>query len=255
MATTLPHIRMQGVGTLGLSGGNEIFSMQTKHIVTAAGVGPALVPTEQEAADLSAGSVTAWTTFITAGVGLGAYFSAWVNLTEIRCTIIGTDGKKVPGTDTQVATIAGGGARGTAGVTNANAPGVGETPYQVALCATLTGNLYASGAASHGRFYLPCPNLGVDTNNAVYNHMVNGLMSVASTDAWAIHTAQFCGDLTAVTMTDGKIQRLANVSTSAAEAGVRTQNVTFVTMDSRPDTIRRRSNSIGGQNKSRFAVA
>lgn len=249
MVTTLAHIRMNAVGTLGLSGGNEIFSMGLKFPVQPAGGGGTITPTEADCLDLATQAGPIWRNFINQGTTFNAPFSEWMNLTEIRCTPVSATGIKVPGLDTQVFTLSPS-QRGTAPVgTTGDDPGVGQTPYQVALCVTMTGTVYSSGPASHGRFYLPVPNLGFDSASANYQHMVNGQMTVGATTSFAGICKTLLLNLDNIVLASGNVTDVSNISSSAGLVAARMQRVSTVSVDNRPDTIRRRSNNIAGQGR------
>jgi hypothetical protein len=119
-------------------------------------------------------------------------------------------------------------------------------PFSVALVATLRGSTFQRGAAAFGRIYLPLPNLTVSEANDNWANMVDG--QIANPGVFAKAVARTLDSINSLVLTSGRKVMVANISTSEAAAGVRFQNVSRVICDNRPDTVRRRSNKLGGKN-------
>lgn len=250
MPTTLPHVRIEAVGTLGAASGNEIWSCSLKAGVAASGAPNLLIaPSDSDLNEYATIGASAWATLIGTGTQDTALFSDFVNLTEVRATSILSTGKKNPDQETAVVTVPGG-QRGTAThVGSTGNPGKGNVPYQVAIVCTLQGFQFTSGAASHGRFYLPVPNIGADSTDSTYQAMTDGLMSVLTVTSFVDAVGPMLSSINSVVLSSGHLSSLQLISTSADAGGIRNQDVNTVTIDNRPDTIRRRSNKLGGAGK------
>lgn len=258
---TFPHVRLSAEGTLGSGGGNEIWSCSTKVVLLADGASNVPVAaTAQDLIDLSARGLAAWSAFIggqiAGGVSSAYLFSGNVALVDVKAASVTVSGLDDPALDSNISDavppVRGGYVQGNAG----QAGGASwNMPYPVSLVCTMRGNLFRRGSAAYGRFFMPGPNLSL-SSSGIGAGLVNGLMNAES----VLGFAEKCGLLLSsingpAALTSGKIAKVSNIGSSTAEAGLRWQPVTSVTVDNRPDTIRTRSNKIGGQGKQDFVVA
>lgn len=251
--TTFPHVLLTAQGSLGLAGGDEIWSCGLKIGLTASlGTGPLLPALQQDVDDISALGIAAWQTFIPAA-GSGQYsgiISDLVLLEGVKAAAKIASGKDDPTlnsvfTNTTTAT------RGNAPSDTSVKPwAVGSLPYSVAVAVTLRGDLWSRGSASHGRFYIPVPNIYVDPTGTAPLALNDGLMTPASTGRLAARAAALVATLnTDLVLSSGKIAQVVNIGSSDDLAGTRWQPITNVSIDNRPDTIRRRSNKLSGRGR------
>ena len=253
--TTLPHLRVTASGTLGTGAGDEIWSCATKVGLTVSGSPDVLVAASQDDCDdMLISAVTGWTNLITkqatgtTGTS-GKMFSDNVALTQVKVSPVVASGHDDPALHASSFDITTGN-RGLAPAAS-DTQEFGQLPYTVSVVATFKGATFPRGAAANGRIYLPCPNIFA---NALFAdapaRMVNGLMSTVNDgpcDLFSQYVRDLLVELNGATLTSGKIPFAANISTSAALAGIRWQPVFDVRVDSRPDTVRRRSNKISGR--------
>jgi hypothetical protein len=234
---TFPHVRLVASGTLGTAGGNEIWSCGLKVVVADPGdISVPLAPTSSDLTQLATVGLVGWGNLLGNQVS-GSLFSSDINLTACKASAVAANGKDDPLVSSVIADALTQ-LRGTV------SPGV--LPYSVAIAVTLTGATWKRGAAAHGRFYLPKPDGMGD--------LVNGTMPPAKTTAFARQAGKLLDHINSVgtgnpagqLLTSGRVVMVSNISTSAAASGLRWQNVNAVAVDSRPDTIRRRSNKLGG---------
>lgn len=253
--TTFPHVRLNAEGALGHTSQNEIWSCGMKVGLTISGSPDTLVAAAQTDVDeLSAAGLAAWTTYITlAGSGpFSGLFSNWTNLGLVRAAAVVASGHDDPALHSTATDVAGptSGAAPTGSAANI----YGECPYQVSLVQTLTGDLYPRGSAAYGRFYVPCPNLHTDPTGTAPLGMADGLIQSVAAGRFALATVHLIQAINATTLTTGKIATVCNIGQSTDLAGLRFQPVTNVTVDGRPDTVRRRYNKITGNYKVTVAV-
>lgn len=258
---TFPHVRLSAEGILGSGGGNEIWSCSTKLVLRSDGVSN--VPLAATAADLdeiSTAGLAAWSTFIVSGVAGGGtfagLFSQNVGLTHVKAASVAVDGHDDPALDSNIAD-ANPVVRGTAAANAAGsyAGAYWNMPYPVSLVCTMRGDLYRRGSAAYGRFFMPGPNLSAASGGQGAG-LINGLMGNETVMGFAEQCGLLLTTINGISPLDsGKIVTVANIGASTAAAGLRWQPVTTVTIDNRPDTIRTRSNKIGGQGKRDFIVA
>lgn len=253
--TTLPHLRITASGTLGTGAGDEIWSCATKVGLTVSGSpGTLVAASADDCGDMLISALTAWTNLITTqasgttGVA-GQLFSDNVALTQVKVSAVVASGHDDPAIDPAVFGLSTGN-RGLCPAAS-DAQEFAQLPYAVAVVATFKGATFLKGAAANGRIYLPGPNIFANNLFATAPvRMVNGLMGAASggpCDLFSSAVATLLGEFNSATLTSGKVPFAANISTSAALAGIRWQPVFDVTVDSRPDTVRRRQNKISGR--------
>ncbi len=252
MATTLPHVRVVASGTLGTTP-DEIWSCGLKVGLTLSGSPLTLVAASQDDVDeISLNASGDWQGFITWDYGTSHDAQGLISencaLTQVKAAAVVSSGHDDPALHSTITdiTTANRGAAHVAGQLYA------QVPYSVALVATLLGDLYPRGAAAYGRFYIPVPNLWCHQTSAGPLDMVNGLIdntvpTASTAPAFANRAADLINQINGMTLTSGKVVQVANISTSAALAGVRWQPITSVRVDTRPDTVRRRSNKISGR--------
>lgn len=246
--TTLPHVRLNVSGTLGPAGGNEIWSVGIKIGITAAGAPTVLIaPNQADVNDISVGAVGFWTSLITAqaaNTDVQSYFSDNVAITQIKAAAVlatGLDDGNIATSITDV--VAGNRGKASAASTVVQC---GQVPYTVALVVTQRGATYLRGPAAYGRFYLPCPNLWLATVTATPRAMSGGCIHPSTLDSLL---SQARGTITAhnsLTLSSTHVPKVALISKTTGAVAARWQPVSRVTMDNRPDTVRRRSNKIGG---------
>jgi hypothetical protein len=244
--TTFPHVRLVAQGTLGSTGaGNEIWSCGLKVGVAAAGdLSNLLAPTASDIQELGDSGLTAWVGLIhsqSSGSGTFPWFSPFSS--DVQLVLVKTSAVTAAGPDDQTIdsylAFAPDNTRGYGAA--------GLAPYQTAVVASLHGDTYKRGAAANGRIYLPVPNLGVTNQPAVaIDKLSNGLMALNAIDAFSRVVGQAIDKINATVLSSGHLPMVANISTSAAASGLRWQNVTKVSVDARPDTVRRRANALQG---------
>lgn len=251
--TTFPHVLLTAQGSLGLAGGDEIWSCGLKIGLTETlGTGPLLAASQTDVDEISALSIAAWETFVPAA-GSGQYsgiMSDLVLLAGVKAAAKIASGKDDP-TLASVFTPAAPGTRGNApSDTTVKAWAVGSLPYSVAVAVTLRGPLFPRGSASHGRFYMPVPNIYVDPTGTAPLALTDGLMAPASVSRLCARAAAMVATLnTDIVLSSGKVAQVVNVGRSTDAAGTRWQPIDSVSIDNRPDTIRRRSNKISGRGR------
>jgi hypothetical protein len=249
--TTLQHVRITASGTLGAGGGNEIWSCA--HKVALVTDGAPTVPVAATAADLTeimTSAAAAWTEAITIGFGAGIVaspFSDNVAITLVKASAVAVDGHDDPALSPATYDITASNRGGAPAASTTTQQG--QIPYSVAVCVTFRGDLFLRGAAALGRIYFPGPNLYNAALGGAPRNMVDGLMHPDSVGGFLVAAGHILTSIKATTLTSGKNVVPANISTSAAAGGVRWQPITKFIVDNRPDTVRRRSNKIGGLGK------
>jgi hypothetical protein len=245
--TTFPHVKLTAFGTLGSAGGNEIWSCGIKVGIAAAGaLGTLLAPTLADVTAVATMGEASWRSFIT-GVTPGAgtttvaqYFMNEVAIEGAKAAAVGTDEKDDPAIDSVIFDSPGTGNRGLAAG--------GKLPYTVSLAATFRGATFKRGAAAFGRIYLPLPNLFIGEHNTGQGTaMSDGLVGGIVPPLFSAGVGHLLDLINSTPLTGGRVAMVCNISTSQAAAGVRFQNVNQVTVDNRPDTVRRRSNKLGSR--------
>jgi hypothetical protein len=250
--TTYPHVKLTAFGTLGAGAGNEIWSVGMKAVVVASGApNVPLAPNAADLAALSSGAATAWATYIAttawAASPGGGLFSDQVCLTAVKAAAVLTTGLDDPTLSSDITDVP---ANTRGKVVSDDADGwPGQVPFQVALCVTLKGDTYARKGAAYGRFYLPVPNLHVVSALVAPTRLLSGRMWPSSVAIHAAHVKILLDAVNAVAVSAGRDAYVANISQSTGSAGLRFQKVSTIVIDDRPDTIRRRSNKLGGHNK------
>ena len=252
---TEPHVRLQASGTLGASGGNELWTMGIKVVCTAAGTPTtAEIATQQDVQDVADAGLAAFTNLIRAtGGGTSAeagLVSDDVALTEIKAYVVGPDNHaditrqtvyEFPATPVK--------GQATPDATNTTC---GRLPYSVSTVITFRGPDYRKGLAAFGRIYVPGANIfnsGAAGGGRLLP-LVDGLMDPLSVAAFAAAGAAFVHTINNAPITGAFLKRVANVAvTTKQQSLVRWQPVTVVDVDNRPDTVRRRGNKIGGRGK------
>lgn len=252
---TFPHIKLTAFGTLGADPGVEIWSCTTKVVVSSGGDGgPPLAPTAADLTEVGSIAANRWSFFTGYATTFGssgnpsAMLTNDVHFAGLKASAIAASGRDDPGIGSQLfdspAYVMGG------------AGPQGIVPYSVALKVTFRGATYLRGTASVGGFYLPVPNILYGSGGSP-SSLVDGAMTVDATTNFAKNVARYLVDpinaLTALP-TSGRRAIVANISKSTAAGGLRWQKVTSVSVDNRPDTIRRRSNKLGSQGVIRQAV-
>lgn len=253
---TEPHVRLQASGTLGQSGGNEIWTMGVKIVCTAAGTPtvPAIA-TQADVQDVADAGLAAFTNLIRAGGGVEVQglISDDVSLTEVKAYAVGPDNHADVALQT-VYEFPGAVVHGTANPSVAN-PINGRQPYAVSVVVTFRGALYRKSLAAFGRIYLPGANIYNSGGGGNPLPLVDGLMNAQTVNAFAVAGAAFVHTINNAPITGTYLKRVANVGTTTKQQSlVRWQPVTIVDVDSRPDTVRRRQNKIGGRGKVTIAV-
>lgn len=251
--TTFPHVRVQAAGGLGAASGNEIWSCALKVGVTATpGAGTLINPTQADVDQVAGVAEDAWTAFVGSGsaTSFQGVLSNWVSLMGVTAAAVTTTGHDDPGLHStfEAAPI---GTRGKFAIDETATSPTGEIPYNVSVACTFKGDIYPKGSASHGRIYLPLPNLWVTASGSSFNAMTDGLMSAASTTILADGVAGLIAAINTgvLTLTSGHSGLVTNIGASTDLAGTRWQAVTNVVVDNRPDSVRRRYNKLSGRGK------
>ncbi len=255
---TEPYVRVQASGTLGQAGGNEIWTMGIKIICTAAGT-PTVpeIAAQQDVSDCADAGLVAFTNLIQSNTGGGGpqagIVSNDVALTEVKAYAVGPDSHADITRQTEyrfpAAPVVGGAQPDASGAVT------GRMPYAVSVVLTFKGALYRKGLAAFGRIYLPGANVFADPAGRGPQPLVNGLMGAGTTNSFAVVGAAFVHTINNHVITGPLIKTMANVGSSKVNAGlVRWQPISGVTVDDRPDTVRRRQNKIGGRGKVTIAV-
>jgi hypothetical protein len=247
---TQPHVKVAWSGTSGQGAGNELWVMGVKVGKTQAGSATLVPPLQEDVDQIAAEANTAMTAFISAGAGPTALFSDDVSYTACKATAIGTNNLLDPTLKTKFvdppAPV-----RGKANPTAEN-PVEGRLPYAVSIAVTLLGDRFARGPGTYGRFYLPMPNIHANTASAGPSlPLVDGLMQAGTVTAFAGQAANLITGLKSVAASqNGFYYGVFNISVSKVGlAESRFCPIIHVTVDSRPDTVRRRQNKIGGRGK------
>nr|CRY96513.1 hypothetical protein [uncultured prokaryote] len=247
--TTFPHVRLTAQGSLGLSGGNEIWSCSVKYGVWESGDPTTLIaPTQSDVDECANEGVTDWSAFIPhAGSGaLSGICSDLVLLEGVKAAAVLASGRDDPAL-TSTFVSAAPGVRGNApSDTSVHPWATGSIPYSVALAATLRGATYSRGSAALGRFYIPVPAINLSTTGTAADALVNGQMTPAVTTRFSEQAAALITALNTIVLPSGHLAAIVNIGSSTDLAGIRWQKVDRVGVDNRPDTIRRRSNKIAG---------
>jgi len=253
---TLPHIRIALSGTLGQGAGNEVWTMGYKILCHVAGQTTPEIPNTADLEDAADIALTSATALIQAGPSqLGGLFSDDVALTQAKATAIGPDNH----IDVSKPTVFRHPAAPVRGIAKPSAgfPTLGRNPYAVAVVATLTGSVLHRGPGTYGRFYLPGPNIFADNVGQGELPLIDGLMQPATVLAFTTALGTFVNAQQAVGVNNGTFGReMVNMSVNKLDqAAVRYQPVTMVSVDNRPDTVRRRQNKLSGRGKQSTAVA
>ena len=255
---TEPHVRLQASGTLGSNGGNEIWTVGMK-VVCFSQATPTFpdIATQADVADVANAGLTAFTNLLASGTGGGgvtaALISSDVALTEVKAYAVGPDNHADSARQTEYRFPAAP-VTGQAGPT-ANFPNNGRFPYAVSVVVTFKGALYRKSLAAFGRIYLPGANISADLAGAAPKALVNGLMDPGTVQGFVTAGAALVHTINNAPITGTLLKVVANVGTTVKmQSLVRWQPVTIVTVDNRPDTVRRRQNKIGGRGKITIAV-
>lgn len=243
---TIPHVRLQASGTLGANTGNEIWAMGLKFICTAAGAPTVPVaPAQADVDEIADAGMTAFTTLIKSvlagATGAGALFPTDVKLTETKAYAVAADNHADPALQTTyrfpLALVEGQGDNGF-------------NPYSVAIVISFAGDLFRKGLAAHGRIYLPNPEIGATAAGAVPIRLGDGRMSAETVTGFANAGKTLIQTLKSASPTTNLVHVPSMVGVSKVNAGLaRWQPITHVLVDDRPDTVRRRSNKLGGKGK------
>lgn len=248
--STFAHCRLTAEGTLGAGSGNEIWSSSFKIGIWGAG-DPSLllIPTQDELDQLAVVGATIWAATISGnGLGGAGYFDNVVNLTSCKASgVLAATGKNDTNTNPAIAAPTGS-SRGSKASPRSN--------YQNSVVATLRGATYVRGSAALGRIYLPCPNFEVSSFAGNPPQMVDGLMHADTVFCLATQVAALITTISSPNnpLTSGHEHAVVNIGQSEDAAGVRWQRVNRVTMDNRPDSVRRRYSALSGRAVQTVAV-
>lgn len=250
---TMPHIRVQASGTLGNGQANESWTMGFKVIATASGTpGVPEIPNQQDVQDAADAGLAAFSGLIVAqSVNVaGALVSSDVELTEVKSYAVGPDNHA--DITLQTVNVFPSGGPPVIGKWDPSTGGssvAGRLPYSVAVCVTLRGDSFRKGVGALGRFYIPGANIFAGGGGAAAP-LVHGLMDPGTVGAFATAGAAFVNTFNQHAFTGPLNKKMANVGVvTLDQSRVRWQPVSQVIVDSRPDTVRRRSNKIGGRGK------
>lgn len=251
MSTTLPHALLTFSGILGFDPGDEIWSMQVKVGIADTAAGPLVAPTQADLQALANSGSIGFVQFYNSGVPSSSSafpLSPWVGYQQCKAAAKLATGKDDPTlTPALVESIPT--TRWDDHMPDA-AGTIYEMSYVEALCVSLTGSTYRTGAASHGRFYLPLPNkFWNPTASGAAIPMINGLMDPAVVASFLGGMRTFLQQINSTSLAGGHSAYVMNISTSDDLAGIRFQKVTNCSIDARPDTIRRRSNALAGSGR------
>lgn len=250
MPSTEPHVRLTAEGTLGAGSGNEIWSCSMKMILTDGVEGHGVLePVQSDLDELALGGAVLWGAFIRDADSFSgtSLFESVVRLAAVKATgVRASDGKNDPATNPAIAAPL---IESRGGATNP------RVVYQNSIVITFRGDTYVRGSAALGRIYLPCPNLVATTshNGAA---MVDGLLDPGTVERFARSTSAFLTSLNSPNqvLSSGRSHLVANIGKSNDAAGTRHQAVTRVTVDNRPDSVRRRQNALSGRGVQSHAV-
>lgn len=255
---TEPHVRLEASGTLGQSGGNEIWTMGVKVMCTAVGAGDTpVIASQADVQDIANSGLAAFANLIgspgAGGGAEGALISDDVALTEVKAYAVGPDNHADSARQT-VYVFPSAPVKGKASPDPTH-PTIGRLPYAVSSVITFRGDLYRKGLAAFGRIYLPGANVYNSGGGGNPLPLVDGLMDPQAVAAFAAAGAAFIHTINNAQVSTQLLHRVANVATTTKQQSlVRWQPVTIVDVDSRPDTVRRRQNKIGGRGKVTIAV-
>ena len=213
------------------------------------------IPSQDDIQLAAETAVTAFSALISSDVGGGpqaGLVSNWAALTEVRAASVGNDSHRPSNRNTVIIDLPTPvrGVAPTTGGSNVQ----GQIPYQVAVVATFRGDLYTRGIAAYGRFYLPVPNIVSDPAGTSQTQLVDGLMAAGTVTKFANAFALFLKTMHVTELGANVFQRPVNVGSSTTQSLVRWQDITAVSVDNRPDTVRRRSNAISGQGEVRVSA-
>lgn len=252
------HVRVQASGTLGQSGGNETWTMGCKVMCTAPGApSQPVVPTQSDVADIAAAGLAAFSGLIRSGISGGTTTAAGlisddVALTEVKAYSVGPDNHANSNVNT-VYDFPSAPVKGTCHPDGTHTT-LGRETYSQAVVITFRGDQFRKGQGAFGRIYLPGANVHA-TNAPDPLPLVDGLMDPVTVAGFAAAGAAFVHTMNNAQISTNTIHTLVNLSVSKVlQSSVRFQPVTIVDVDNRPDTVRRRSNKIGGRGKITIAV-
>ena len=239
--TTGNHLSLKAEGTLGAGSGNEIWSCGLKiRIHDTSDHTQTLLPLQSDIDEMAAGGAALWAAFIAETVSGGSpLFESVVHVTACKAAgVLGTTGRNDPDTNPAIVAPTTSG-RGLNNTVNVN--------YQNAIVITMRGDTYVRGSGALGRFYLPCPNFACGAPSGA--GMVDGLMVPATVTNVATAAAAFITALNSpnLVLSSGHEHHVANFGQSEDEAGFRWQDVSKVTVDNRPDSVRRRYSALSGR--------
>jgi cytochrome c5 len=255
---TEPHVRIQASGTLGQGAGNEIWTMGCKVVCTAAGTpGVAEIPDQADVADCAAAGLEAFAELILNSGGgggpEGALVSDDVAITEVKAYAVGPDNHADVTRQTEYRFPTGPTKGGAA--PDATNTTLGRNPYATSVVVTFRGTQFRKGLAAFGRLYIPGANVFASGGTGALKPLQSGLMDPVTVNAFAVAGAAFIHFINNAQITGQLLKRVSNVATTTKlQSLVRWQPVTIVDVDSRPDTVRRRQNKIGGRGKVTIAV-
>lgn len=228
MKTWIQHLLIAWGGTLGTPT-QDVWTCTLKAIVHPAGlqtVDAFTLTDQQEWLTGAKSAFSAWMSSSNTAGGLPRGTCA--ALTWIKANMIGTDGKYMYSTTSQL------------DVTPAVTGGIQSANPRVSAVVTLETAI-GRGRGSRGRYYPPAVGFQPDSVNSVFlsTSKVTGQLGIEKT---------FLNALKAVTVTSGRYIELANVSPGDSVKGTDPlwAGILKISMDNVADTQRRRTNAVLG---------